>query len=79
MWQCSKCTKTPVDQLFLYFLFWTCMSEIESGLHFFLAGKCATKNLKKTYTILVYGHVDIIIMVLDISMSQNKHNDFWPD
>ena len=30
----NKCTENPVYQLFLYFLFWTCMSEIKSCLSF---------------------------------------------
>ena len=31
----SKCAENPVDQLFLYFLFWTCMSEIKSRPYLF--------------------------------------------
>ena len=33
------------------------MSEIKSRPYFFLTGKRATQNVKKT---LVYGHVDIL-------------------
>ena len=30
LWQCSMCTKNPVYQLILCFLFSTCISEIKS-------------------------------------------------
>ena len=58
LWQRSKCTESPVHQLFQYFLFWTCM-KLNVVLISCLTGKCATQNLK-TYAILVYGHVDIL-------------------
>ena len=32
----------------------------KSRPYFFLPGKCATQNLKKTCAILVYGHVDVL-------------------
>ena len=37
------------------------MSEIKSRPYFLLTGKCATQQ-QTTYAILVFGHVDIIIM-----------------
>ena len=36
-----------------------------------LTGECVTQNKNKKYTILVYGHVDIIMA---ISKSQNKNS-----
>ena len=34
LWQRNKCTENPIDQLLLYYLFWTCMSEIKSRPYF---------------------------------------------
>ena len=34
LWQRRKCTESPVYQLFMYFLFWTSMSENKSRPYF---------------------------------------------
>ena len=47
LWQRSKCAESPMYQLFPYFLFWTCMSEIKSRHFSRSAGKFASTKLKK--------------------------------
>ena len=48
MWQQSKCAESDIYQLFLYFLSWTCMSEIKFRLYFSLNWQMRNTKLKKT-------------------------------
>ena len=45
--QRSKCAESPIYQLFLYFLFWTCMSEIKFRPYFSLNWQMRNTKLKK--------------------------------
>ena len=60
LWERSKCAESPIYQLFLYLLFWTSISEIKSRPYFSFLWKTGYTKFKKSYAILVSGHVDIV-------------------
>ena len=48
LWQRRKCAESSICQLFQYFLFWKCISEIISCPYLYF------NKIERTYTILVY-------------------------
>ena len=58
LWQWNKCIENPVYQLFLCFLFWTCMSEIKFRLYF---------------SLLVNAQPEIKIKIRDITLTYYWH------